>query len=289
MLFLIEKQLLGWGKPARKKNKSPEQAGTSFEKRWHSLEIQALTTHCNRSPAAFPLLSPIAILWPCSPGASFLPKGGWKQRYCSNDCPVNIISLGTLHLLLRSATRDLKLKNQGVLQVLYVLRLLDSDQQPLGCPVHVFHSARENPWDKVLALQSHMPTATRWHTEQNKFVLSVAAPENCSSATWIQKWCLPEARMSKTLDLYLTPLSSVPHPQSIAHLFSWRAGSWCSRTGQRQQRMYQGDEGVQTRLDRNTCWTPTATAKTSPSLVPSISWKRKAGHLCFWKLCFGKS
>ena len=143
--------------------------------------------HCNRSPAALPLLSPIAVLWPCRPGASPLLRGGWKQLHCSNDYPVNIISLVTLHWLLHSATRDLKLKNQGVLHVLHLLRLLDSDEQPLGCPVRVFHSARENPWDKVSALQSYMLTATRWHAEQNKFVLSVAAPENCSSAMWIQR------------------------------------------------------------------------------------------------------
>jgi len=72
MSFLIEKQVLGWGKPTRKLQ---EQAGTPFEKRGHHLEIQALTTHCKRNPAAFPLLSPIAVLWPCSPGAFPLPRG----------------------------------------------------------------------------------------------------------------------------------------------------------------------------------------------------------------------
>lgn len=184
MSFLIEKQLLGWGKTARKLQ---GQAGTPFEKRWHNLEIQALTMHCNRSPAAFPLLIPIAVLWAFSPGVSPLPRGGWKQLHCSNNYPVNIISLRTLHWLLHSTIRDLKVKNQGLLQVLHLLSLLDSDQQASGCPVHVFHSACENPWDKVSALQSYMLTAMRWHTEQNKFVLSAAAPENCSSAMQIQR------------------------------------------------------------------------------------------------------
>ena len=59
------RKITTWRRKAAKKLQ--EQAGIPFEKRWHNLEIQALTTRCNRSPAAFPLLSPIAAPWPLQP------------------------------------------------------------------------------------------------------------------------------------------------------------------------------------------------------------------------------
>lgn len=62
-----------------------------------------------------------------------------------------------------------------------------------------------------------MPAATRWHAEQNKFVLSVVAPENCSSAMRTQKdiWALPRHQgTGPLLDTFTSCAWSAAHSSS---------------------------------------------------------------------------
>lgn len=62
------------------------------------------------------------------------------------------------------------------------------------------------------------------------------------------------------------------------------------REGRASRGRYQGEEGAQTWHNSKARWTAAATTEVLASpVVPSTSWKRKAGCWCFWKLCLGKS
>lgn len=86
-----------------------------------------------------------------------------------------------------------------------------------------------------------MPAATRWHAEQNK-LLSAAAPENCSSATKIQRrtsLLQADTKETSTWHSYLLCFAL----QLTAHLFCWRAGAARLERGQSKQGALSGWRG----------------------------------------------
>lgn len=96
-------------------------------------------------------------------------------------------------------------ENQGVLHVPYLLRLLDSEQEHyLGCLILTVHVKTPRTKSQICWVTCWQPQSSR----TDKLLLSAATPENCSSATWIQKSSLLPAD-TKDMDLFLTSLSSV--------------------------------------------------------------------------------
>lgn len=86
-----------------------------------------------------------------------------------------------------------------------------------------------------------MPAATRWHAEQNK-LLSAAAPENCSSATKIQRrtsFLQVDTKETSTWHSYLLCFAW----QLTAHLFCWRVGAARLKRGQSKQGALSGWRG----------------------------------------------